>query len=81
MNPFEYMINDIFNVKDFVEYFTYDGKQIKCVSYHIDTDPNINVFGYDENTSFYITCKASDYTPEKNHHITFRNQLYKVDSF
>lgn len=81
MNSFQFMINDIFNVKDFVEYFTYDGKQIKCVAYHTDNDPTFTAFGLDDNVSFFITCKASDFTPQKNLHITFRNTLYKIDSF
>ena len=81
MNAFEQMIQDVFNVKDFIEYFTYGEQKIKCIAYHIDTDPSYTTFGFDDNVSFYITCKASDFTPEKNLHITFRNVLYKIDSF
>ena len=80
-NCFENMIQDVFNIPQFVEYFTYGQQRIKCVSYHMDIDPSFTTFGLDDNVNFYITCKASDFTPQKNIHITFRNQLYRIDSF
>lgn len=82
MNAFENMINEIFNVQQFREYFTTDqGKQIVCVSYEVNTDTQYTEYGYDQGISLHLTCKVADYTPKKGNKITFRNKQYKIDSF
>lgn len=81
MNIFEKAVDDIFKEKNFIQYFTADEKQIVCVSYKIDNNPQIQLYGFDENQSVFITCKSSDYTPVKNAHVLFRGKQYKVDSF
>lgn len=82
MNAFQLMIDQIFNVSQFREYFyTEQGKQIVCVSYQVNTDTIYTQFGYDQGISLHLTCKVADYTPKKGNKITFRNKKYKVDSF
>ena len=81
-SAFEYMIQDVFKIPQFIQYFyTQDNKQIVCISYHIDVDQLYTEFGADNGVSFYLTCKVADYTPKRGAKITFRNQTYKIDNY
>ena len=81
MNQFEYAIQDIFNVPQFVEYMQYGEQQIKVIAFSIDENGQYTEFGFDPNISFYLTVKKADFTPEKNIQITFRNVDYRIDSW
>lgn len=82
MNAFQKMIDDIFSVPQFIEYFTTeDNKQIVTVAYSVDTNTVYTQFGMDKGESFYLTCKVKDYTPKKGAKITFRGEKYKIDDF
>lgn len=82
MNAFQNMINQIFEVPQFREYFTNEqGQQIVCVSYEVVVDPQYTEYGVDDGVSLHLTCKVADYQPKKGDKITFRNRRYKIDSF
>lgn len=82
MNAFEKMIDDVFTVPQFIQYFTTnDGTNVVTISYEVDTDSLYSEFGFVENVSFYLTCKVKDYQPKKGEKIIFRNKKYKIDSF
>lgn len=82
MNAFEKMIEDIFNIPQFQEYFvTSSNKMVTAICYSTDVDTQFTQFGVDSGMSFYLTCKCADYTPKKNQIITYRNTKYKIDTF
>lgn len=82
MNIFEKMIDDVFDIPEFIQYFcTPDNKDVVAISYEKATDTIYTEYGIDDGVSFYLTCKVKDYTPKKGDKITFRNQVYKVDTF
>lgn len=82
MNCFQNMIQDIFNVPQFKQYFTVEnGISIVCVAYETQTDTIYTEYGIDDGVHFHLTCKVEDYTPKKGQKITFRNKIYKIDSF
>lgn len=81
-NIFEKMIDNVFSVPQFIEYFTTeDGKEVVTVSYSVDTNTQYTEFGMDNGVSFYLTCKVKDYTPKKGLKITFRGKEYKIDYY
>ena len=79
MNQFEYAIQDIFNVPEFVEYMQCGEQTIKVIAFTIDEDGQFTQFGYDPNITFYLTCKKQDFEPVKNMQITFREIEYRID--
>lgn len=82
MNAFEKMIDDVFKVTDFIEYFyTEDNIPITTIAYQMNTDQQYTEFGVDNGVSFYLTCKVSDFTPKKGKKIIFRNTTYRIESF
>ena len=50
MNAFQKMIQDIFDVPQFREYFYFQGKTISCISYEVSTDPLYAEYGVEEET-------------------------------
>ena len=81
MNIFQSAIEDIFNTKEFTEYFTADNKTVVCIAYQTNVNSLYTQFGIDNGMSFYLTCKVKDYTPKKGNIITFRNKQYKIDEY
>lgn len=82
MNSFQRAVEDIFKIEDFIQYFEdQDNNQIVCISYHIDTNEEYSMYGYQGGVGFYITCKTSDYLPKRGNKITFRGTQYKIQSF
>lgn len=81
MNAFQKMIDDVFAVPQFREYFYFQGKTISCISYEVSTDPLYAEYGVEDGITICLTCKISDYTPKKGDKISFRNKQFKVDSF
>lgn len=82
MNPFEKMIDDIFNIPEFKEYFTTEnGLTVDCISYETDFEPVYTEYGFDDGISFYLSCKVKDYTPKKGEKLTYKNKAYKIDTF
>lgn len=90
MNSFEKLTEDIFKVKDFVDYFyVYDesssssssSSSIICIPYHIDNDQVYTQFGYDQGADFVIVVKVKDYTPVKNQKVIYRQKTYRVISW
>ena len=80
MNVFEKAIEDIFNVGEFVEYFTDSetGKNVKTIVYQKNTDGVYTEFGFDSGVNFYLTCKTSDYLPKKGKRIVYKNTIYRI---
>ena len=85
MNAFEKLTEDIFNVPEFLDFFTYaDGENtvtVKCIQYHSDNDAVFTEFGVDEGIDFTLVVKCKDYVPVKNAKITFHGKQYKVVSW
>ena len=82
MNAFQKMIDDVFNVPEFCEKFkTEAGKEIITICYEISFDAVYTEYGIDDGISFYLTCKAKDYSPRKGEKIIFRGKTYKIDSY
>lgn len=82
MNAFQKMIEDVFKIPEFIEYFyTEDNTAVVTVSYQMNTEEAYTQFGYDGGVSFYLTCKTADFEPAKGMKITFRDKTYKIDSF
>lgn len=81
MNPFDVLIEDIFNANDFTEWCSVNGKRIKCISSSLTVAPQYTLYGIDDGINFYLMVKASDYKPRKNDKIIFKNGTYKVDMF
>lgn len=83
MNAFQLMIDQIFEVPQFKQYFVLqeDQKQIVCISYETTTDTIYTEYGIDDGISNRITCKIVDYSPKKGDKILFRGKRYKVDSY
>ena len=67
MNQFEFAIQDIFNVPEFVEYMQYGEQQIKVIAFSIDENGQYTQFGFDPNISFYLTCKKAARKKPANH--------------
>ena len=82
MNMFQKMIEDIFNIPEFISTFeTESGKEITCITYETATDTLYTEFGIDEGVSFYMSVKKADYTPVKGAKLTYNGRAYKIDSF
>lgn len=82
MNVFEKMIDDVFNVPQFQQYFqTQEGQKIICIPYNIDIDTLYTEYGVDTGVSFYLTCKVKDYIPKKGDKIIFKSRQYKIDNY
>lgn len=84
MNCFQKMINDLFNVAVFIDFF-YDYQQdktIRCIRYD-DTNYDVDYtqFGRDQKCNFYLCVKSDQYTPIKNKRIKFQDVDYKIDTF
>ena len=81
MNPFDYLIEDIFNSSDFVDFCYINNRKTKCIASEITNDASYTAFGIDEGISLFLRLKVSDYKPDKTDKITYKNHLYKVDNF
>lgn len=82
MNIFEKMIDDCFSVPEFIEeFYLQDGSAVTTVSYAMNYSEVYTQYGIDPGISFYLTCKVSDFTPQKGLKITFRDKVYKIDNF
>lgn len=82
MNVFEKAIEDIFNIKQFIESFVYQDSTIPCIAiYNENTNTDYTLYGVDDGVNFYLTCKVADFTPKKGMKITFRNTTYRIDTF
>lgn len=81
MNPFDYLIEDIFNSSDFVDFCYINNRKTKCIASSITTDSNYTPFGVDDGVAFYLQIKKNDYTPKKSDKIVYKNQQYKVDTY
>ena len=64
-NIFSQAIDDIFAVDDFLEPLTVNGVIVKVCSYVSTTAEKYTEFGYDSGRSISVTCKCSDWTPER----------------
>ena len=53
MNAFQKMIQDIFDVPQFREYFYFQGKTISCISYEVSTDPLYAEYGVEDGINYY----------------------------
>ena len=81
MNPFDVLIEDIFNNNDFADYCLINNKKTKCIASEITNDASYTAFGIDEGISFFLRIRATDYKPNKTDKIIYKNNLYKVDNF
>lgn len=93
MNAFEYMIEDVFSVPEFIDVFypveeassesseSSSSLGITCVQYTSESDAVFTQFGVDEGVDFVLTCKVKDFTPKKNQKITFHDKVYKIVSW
>lgn len=81
MNPFDYLVEDIFRCKDFVEYCVINNKQIPCIVSAISNLEVYTEYGVDDGISFYLQIKVTDYRPTKNDRVTYKDVTYKIESF
>lgn len=82
MNIFEEMIQSVFGVPQFQQFFTAEGgRQIVTVSYERSQEQIYTQYGIDAGVTFGLTCKCRDYTPYRGAKIEFRGKTYKVDSW
>ena len=83
---FSVAIDDIFNVKDFIEPLTLNaGTESEVVvdvsSYVGTTAEKYEEFGYDSGRSIAVTCKCKDWTPERGQKVSFRSKDWRVTEF
>ena len=81
MSIFSVAINDIFSVDDFLEPLTVNGVSVKVCSYVSNTAEKYTEFGYDSGRAISVTCKCSDWTPERGQEVTFRGKQWRVVEF
>ena len=81
MNIFEKMVENIFSVKEFLEFFTCSKGKVPCIAQSIEEELAYTEFGVDEGISFSLYVKTKDYTPRRGNKIEFRGKEYKIDKF
>ena len=91
MNAFEFMIDDVFNVPEFMDNFSFSSSEssasgsslqsVTCIQYTAENDALYTEFGIDDNIDFILTCKTADFTPFKNQKIMFHGKQYKIVSW
>ena len=77
MSIFSQAIDDIFQVDDFLEPLIVNGVTVKVCSYVSTTAEKYTEFG----RSISVTCKCSDWTPERGQEVTFRGKQWRVTEF
>lgn len=93
-NCFQNMIQDVFNIQEFIDYFypiendssdSSDSSSslqgIVCIQYTSEQDAIYTEFGVDQNIDFILTCKVKDFTPKKNQKIKYHDKTYKIISW
>lgn len=80
-NIFSQAIDDIFQVDDFLEPLTIGERTVNVCSYVSTTAEKYTEFGYDSGRSISVTCKCSDWTPERGQEVTFRGKQWRVTEF
>lgn len=82
MNPFEKMIDDIFQVPAFQEFaIVNDALEIPVIRYSSNTAPVYTEFGIESGITLQLTCKVKDYHPKKGDRISFDGKKYRMDEF
>lgn len=82
MNPFQKMIDDVFNCPAFRETaIINDTLQIPVIRYTSSESPVYTEFGVESGITMQLTCKVKDYSPKKGDRISFDGKMYKVDQF
>ena len=77
---FDRMMNDLFNVQDFLETCTINDMTYFCVCSKIDQSEAFTTSGLENEASFTLDFKRSDNVPLAiNVKITFRGVTYKVE--
>lgn len=54
MNPFDYLIEDIFNSSDFVDFCYINNRKTKCIASEITNDASYTAFGMMRVYSFFL---------------------------
>jgi hypothetical protein len=80
-NIFSVAINDIFSVNDFIEILTVNGVSVNVCSYVSTTAEKYTEFGYDSGRSIAVTCKCTDWEPERGQEVTFRGKTWRVTEY
>lgn len=85
MNCFQKLTQDIFNVPEFIDTFTYlDNETVKtvtCIQYHSENDAIYTEYGIDDGIDFILVVKCKDFSPKKNQKITYHGQAFKITSW
>lgn len=81
MSVFSQAVDDIFAVDDFLEPLTVNGVTVKVCSYVSTTAEKFTEFGYDSGRAISVTCKCSDWTPERGQEVTFRGKQFRVTEY
>ena len=81
MSIFSQAIDDIFQVDDFLEPLTVNGVTVNVCSYVSTTAEKYTEFGYDSGRSISVTCKCSDWTPERGQEVAFRGKQFRVTEY
>ena len=80
-NIFSQAVDDIFSVDDFLEPLVVGERSVKVSSYVSTTAEKFTEFGYDSGRSISVTCKCSDWTPERGQEVTFRGKQFRVTEY
>jgi hypothetical protein len=80
-NIFAQAVDDIFAVEDFIEILTVGNLAVRVSSYVATTAEKFTEYGYDSGRSIAITCKCSDWEPERGQEVTFRGKQWRVTEY
>lgn len=83
MTVFQQAIDDIFQVRDFLEPLSLgDGTAIDVCSYVGDTKEQYTEYGYDHGDAVSVACRCADWpAPQRGQQVTFRGRAWKVAEY
>ena len=78
-NPFQKMMEDIFNCEDFLEDCFIEGLHYKCITSSIVDNVTFSEVGVESEENFTLDIKLPiSKMPKKNEKVKFRDNWYKI---
>lgn len=79
MNAFDFLMNDIFNNKDFLETCYINGQKHDCIVTNIADGISFAETGLESEETFTLDLQLPlNPYPKKNDQVSFRDKLYKI---
>lgn len=79
-NPFQKMMEDIFNCEDFLEDCFIEGLHYKCITSPIVDNVTFSEVGVESEENFTLDIKLPiSKIPKKNSKVKFRDEWYKIN--